>query len=180
MVITIKSRLFKAELIGFVFCCVLGTLSHFFYEWSGENTFIGLLCPVNESVWEHLKLIYTPYIIWSAAEFFILKGSKLNLFLSKFCSVICGMLTILFIHYTYTGAVGTESTTADIISFFAGVAAAFILSYTIMKNSKYKGAVCETVSFILLIITGGIFILFTFSPPLIPLFEDSITKTYGI
>lgn len=175
-----KSRLFKTELFGFVFCCILGTLSHFFYEWSGENILAGLLCPVNESVWEHLKLIYTPYLIWSLAEFFILKGRKINLFFSKLCGIIGGMLIILFIHYTYTGATGSESVTADIVSFFAGVAAAFLISYMIMKNVKYKGAASEIISFILLIATGGVFILFTFSPPLIPLFEDSITKTYGI
>ena len=63
---------------------------------------------------------------------------------------------------------------------FAGVAAAFLISYTLMKNMKYKSAASEVIFFILLLAVGGIFILFTFSPPLIPLFEDSITKTYGI
>lgn len=38
----------------------------------------------------------------------------------------------------------------------------------------------EIISLLLLIVTGGIFILFTFSPPLIPMFEDAVTKTYGI
>ena len=175
-----KNKLFKTELFGFAFCCILGTLSHFFYEWSGENVIVGIFYPVNESVWEHLKLIFTPFLIWTAAEYFILKGQKLNLFLSKFCGVISGMLIILFIHYTYTGATGNESMTADILSFFAGVAAAFLISYTLMKNMKYKSAASEVIFFILLLAVGGIFILFTFSPPLIPLFEDSITKTYGI
>lgn len=81
-----KSRVFKAELFGFAFCCILGTLAHFFYEWSGENTFIGMFCPVNESVWEHLKLIYTPYLIWSIAESMILKRQKINLFFPN-CAV---------------------------------------------------------------------------------------------
>lgn len=175
-----KSKLFKFELTGFVFCCILGTLSHFFYDWSGQNLIVGMFCPVNESVWEHLKLIYTPYFIWAIAEFFILKDKRMNLFLSKLLGVISGMLTILFIHYTYTGAAGKESMTADIISFFAGVAAAFIISYAIIKNARYKGTASEIISLLLLLVTGGIFILFTFSPPLIPLFEDSVTKTYGI
>ena len=34
---------------------MIGTLSHFFYQWSGENFFVGLLSPVNETIWEHLK-----------------------------------------------------------------------------------------------------------------------------
>ena len=36
---------------GFLFTSVLGTLSHFFYEWSGDSTFIGLVCPISESAW---------------------------------------------------------------------------------------------------------------------------------
>ena len=77
-------------------------------------------------------------------------------------------------------AAGNESMVADILSFFAGVAAAFLISYTLIKNTQYKGKFSEIISFILLITLGGIFILFTFAPPLIPLFEDQMTKTYGI
>ena len=55
-----------------------------------------------------------------------------------------------------------------------------IISYTIIKNTKYKGMASEIISLLLMIVTGVIFILFTFSPPLIPMFEDAVTKTYGI
>lgn len=175
-----KGKLFKFELIGFVFSCVLGTLAHFFYEWSGNNIIVGLFSPVNESVWEHLKLIFFPYLIWSIAEFFCAKDKKINLFFSKLCGIIAGMLLIVFIYYTYTGATGNESMIADIASFFIGTAAAYLTSYAIMKNCRYKGKAVEIVSFIILLLILGIFILFTFSPPMIPLFEDSVTKTYGI
>ena len=30
---------------GFIFTAVFGTLSHFFYDWSGENPLIGLISP---------------------------------------------------------------------------------------------------------------------------------------
>ena len=44
-------------LAGTIFVLVLGTLSHFFYEWSNDNPLIGLFSPINESVWEHMKLL---------------------------------------------------------------------------------------------------------------------------
>lgn len=175
-----KGKLFKFELIGFVFSCILGTLAHFFYEWSANSVILSLFCPVNESVWEHLKLIFFPYLIWSAVEFFCAKDRKINLFFSKLCGILAGMTLIVFIYYTYTGATGNESITADIASFFIGTAAAYLISYTIIKNCSYKGKASEIISFIFLLLILGIFILFTFSPPLIPLFEDSVTKTYGI
>ena len=45
---------------GFIFTAVFGTLSHFFYDWSNENVLIGLISPVNESTWEHMKLLFFP------------------------------------------------------------------------------------------------------------------------
>ena len=49
---------------GFLFTSVLGTLSHFFYEWSGDSTFIGLVCPISESAWEHMKLLFFPALLY--------------------------------------------------------------------------------------------------------------------
>lgn len=175
-----RGKLFRLELAGFVFSCILGTLAHFFYEWSAGSTAVGLFCPVNESVWEHLKLIFFPYIIWSTVEFFCAKGKNINLFFSKLCGVLSGMLLIVFIYYTYTGATGNESMVADIASFFIGMAAAYLISYAIIKNCKYKGKASEILSFAALLVIAAVFVLFTFSPPLIPLFEDPVTKTYGI
>ena len=46
----------------------LGTLNHFLYFLSGQSPIIALFCPVNESVWEHLKLLYFPFLfvsIWN-------------------------------------------------------------------------------------------------------------------
>ena len=39
----------------------LGTLNHFLYFLSGQSPIVALFCPVNESVWEHLKLLYFPF-----------------------------------------------------------------------------------------------------------------------
>lgn len=174
-----NKKLFIFELCGFVFVCVLGTLCHFFFEWSNESTAVGIFCPVNESVWEHLKLLYFPYIIWSIIEFFTLK-IKGNFFFSKLCGSIAGILTILFIHYTYKGASGMESMAADIVSFFIGVAVSFFISYTIIKNAKQGSMLRAITSGAVLIVIAALFILFTFAPPLIPLFEDPKTLTYGI
>ena len=44
-------------IIGAVFTIITGTLLHFVYEWSGESLFVGIFSPINESVWEHLKLL---------------------------------------------------------------------------------------------------------------------------
>ncbi|MCI6019517.1 MAG: DUF6512 family protein, partial [Clostridiales bacterium] len=52
-------------IIGTLFVLILGTLSHFFYEWSNQNFFVGLVSPVNESTWEHMKLLFFPMLLYA-------------------------------------------------------------------------------------------------------------------
>lgn len=174
-----NKKLFQYEIAGFIFVCILGTLTHFIFDWSTQNAFIGVFSPVNESVWEHLKMLFFPYLIWSIGEYFLLKKPE-NLFLSKLIGIIAGMLITVFIYYTYTGATGSESMIMDIFSFIVGVGAAFIISYAMMKNGRNKSKPTEIVSVMLLLAVAAVFIIFTFSPPMIPLFEDPKSFTYGI
>lgn len=48
----------KYQIISSIFVCILGTLLHFTYKVFGENSFVASFSAVNESVWEHLKLLY--------------------------------------------------------------------------------------------------------------------------
>lgn len=173
-----SKKLLKYDIIGFIFVSILGTLSHFFFEWSGDNTFIGLFTPINESAWEHLKLIFFPYLIWSIIELIIMK--KTNIFSSKFIGVIVGMAATLSFFYTYTGIIGKNIDWLNILSFFIGVIIAFFIDYILIKSEKLKNKSINITAIILFVIMSAIFILFTFAPPIIPLFKDPITSSYGI
>ena len=53
------SRLSKAALITFVVATLAGSCLHFLYAlW--PNGLTALLAPVNESLWEHVKILYWP------------------------------------------------------------------------------------------------------------------------
>lgn len=39
-------------------------IQHFAYEFLGENKIVGLFAPINESVWEHLKLTFYPMVVF--------------------------------------------------------------------------------------------------------------------
>ena len=72
-----NSKLVKWQIGVIVFSLIVGTLLHFTYEWSGENKFIASFSAVNESVWEHLKLVFYPMLIAGIVEyFFVKKDSK--------------------------------------------------------------------------------------------------------
>lgn len=36
-------------ILGTVFVLITGTISHFIYDWSGQNYILGLIFPTNES-----------------------------------------------------------------------------------------------------------------------------------
>ena len=48
------------QIFSVIFIFILGTLLHFTYDLSNGNQIIATFSSINESVWEHLKLLYFP------------------------------------------------------------------------------------------------------------------------
>ena len=78
----------------------LGTLNHFLYFLSGQSPIIALFCPVNESVWEHLKLLYFPFLFVSIWEYLSLHPVVLPFFYCRYLGVLLGMFftVSVFLH----------------------------------------------------------------------------------
>ena len=56
------------ELGGFLFTVTAGTALHFLYAWSGQRSWAAVFSAVNESVWEHMKLLYVPLFLLSMVQ----------------------------------------------------------------------------------------------------------------
>lgn len=171
-----KKELAKWELSGFIITVGLGTLLHFVYEWTNDNKFAALFSAVNESTWEHLKLIFFPFLIFSVIEYFITGRQYKGYFTVKAEGVIFGMLSIIVSFYTYKGIIGRNFMIADIIIFIIGAAVASFYSYRFMDKVK----IGNTAGTAALIILDIMFMVFTFCPPHIGLFLDPVSLTYGI
>ena len=131
-----SKKLLKYDIIGFVFVSIIGTLAHFVYEWTNKCVIAAFFCPINESPWEHLKLIFFPYLIGTVIQAFIMKGT--NILPAKFIGVFVGMTATLSFFYTYTGIIGRNIDPLNIFSFFIGVFVAFLLDYIIIKSEKCR------------------------------------------
>ena len=57
-------QLKTTAIIGILFVLIVGTLSHYVYEWSGKAFLVGFFFPVSESTWEHMKLIFFPMLLY--------------------------------------------------------------------------------------------------------------------
>lgn len=174
-----KKNLLFFQIMGFIFTCVLGTLLHFLYDWTGGNVIVALVSGVNESTWEHMKLMFYPMAIFSIIQYKFIGSDYLKFWSTKLTGLILSLILIPIFYYTYTGIFGVNADWFNIAIFFISAALAYFAEYQLFKSEK--GFDINTKSAI--IILAAISLLFTantFSPPEIPLFQDPITKMYGI
>ena len=155
---------------GFLFTAVLGTLSHFFYEWSGRNPLIALFSPVNESTWEHMKLVFFPAFLWALVMPAGIQKSFSSLRPALLLGGLLGTLGIPVLFYTYSGILGHNVTFADISIFFIGIAIVFFTAWK-LKNSGRVHA-CRNLIYVLTLLFTFMFFTFTFLPPQIGLFAE--------
>lgn len=166
------------QIAGFIFTSVLGTLLHFFFDFTGGTIGAALISAVNESIWEHMKLVYMPMVIFGFIEFKTW-GKSISSF---WCIKLLGLLAALFLipvtYYTYTGIGGINADWFNITIFFLAAGTAFYLETRLFqKNLDCRLSGRLPLGLILLI--GGFFLCFTFWPLHIPLFQDPITGDYG-
>ena len=164
-----KNSILIFEIISTIFVMVLGTLLHFTYKWSGNNVIVGIFSPINESIWEHLKLMFFPMLITIIIGY-LYKGKDIDNYLSSkvIGTVVMISFTIVF-YYTYSGILGTNYTGVDVSIFFIAVALGQYVSYKLMKTKFHGNNITATIILLVLLLC---FVIFTFFPPNIALFKD--------
>ncbi len=172
-----QHSILKFELFSIVFTLILGTLLHFTFEWSNQNLFVGSFSAVNESVWEHLKLIYFPMLITAVIGSFFFEGKQSNYLCIKTKAILLAMAFVVVFFYTYTGIIGTNFAILDIGSF---VVAIILSSYYTYQKVQMSVSCNYLLAILILFILFLCFVLFTFFPPHIELFQDPITLTFGL
>lgn len=168
----------KHSPLGWILTSLLGTALHFLYEWSGEAVWAASLSGVNESVWEHMKLLAVPVLFWSAVQG---RGRvSSNFWAVRAASLLAGLLLIPVVYYTYTGALGFRVTAVDIALFYVAAALVFFLDHRLGKEGRLSASRQQTLGCLALVILGLLFVLFTFYPPRFPLWQDPMTGRYGV
>ena len=93
------------SLVGFAFTSLGGTLLHFLYDFLGEAKWIAPFSGVNESTWEHMKLLFWPMLLFALLQsiFFRARGDFRCI---KLRGILMGLALIPILFYTYNGAIG--------------------------------------------------------------------------
>ncbi len=167
------------EVVGAVFIIVLGSAFHFTFELSGGSPLVGAFSAVNESVWEHLKLVFWPALLFMIIEYIPLKKKTDNFALAKTAGVYVAVAVIPVVFYVYTAITGESIFLIDISTFVVAVIIGQISSYKLLTREKLSRSL-NIMSLVLLILLGIAFVLFTFYPPHLQPFQDPVTGKYGI
>ena len=163
----------KCILLIIPFLFVIGSFYHFAYDFTGRNTIIGFFTPINESIWEHMKLTLTPMLLWWIF-YYLLKHKKYNIdknrwFNAGFFAFITGLISVPFLYYFYTNAFGFESLVIDILILLFSILLGQIFGYHIYRYSK---GINYLIPLLLCTIIVIIVIIFTVSHPDFPIFKS--------
>ena len=166
------------QLWGFAIVSLGGTVLHFLYDWLGGAIWIAPFSGVNESTWEHMKLLFWPTFIFAIIQSFFFKD-RADFWCVKLRGILLGQALIPIIFYTYNGVIGISPDWVNITIFFVSAAVAYLYENRAFKKNQVE---CRypTVAISALCILALFFIIFTFRTPELEIFRDPITGTYGI
>ena len=165
------------QAVGFGVSTLVGTLLHFLYDWTGENTLAAVFSGVNESTWEHMKLLFWPFFLFAIFQYFFYKEA--NYWYVKLAATALGLMLIPVLFYTYNGIFGKSPDWVNIAIFYIATAAAFGFEWWVFRKNLLQWKYPQ-LGLGALIGIGMLFMIFTFATPRIPLFQDPVTGSFGI
>ena len=166
------------QLLGFAVTSLGGTLLHYLYDWTGESMLVAPFSGVNESTWEHMKLLFWPMFVYAILQSRLFRDRE-DFWCIKLKGILLGLILIPVLFYTYNGAIGKSPDWLNITIFFISAAIAYIYETRQFNNGT---TVCKhkKPSIAILSLIAVLFVVFTFITPEIGIFKDPITGSFGI
>ena len=164
-----KTPSFLWQAAGFAFATLAGTLLHFLFDWTAGSVLVAPFSGINESTWEHMKLLFWPLFWFACFQRFFFRENP-SFWCIKLIGILVGIGGIPVLFYTYNGAFGSSPDWLNIGIFYVSAAATFLLEWHLFQRcASFCHHGIRPLLGICLI--GALFILFTFAPPPIPLFQ---------
>ena len=160
------------QAVGFAFVTFGGTILHFLFEWTGGSVLVSPFSGVNESTWEHMKLLYWPLLFFALVQRVFFMDQK-NYWCVKLTEILLGLILVPVLFYTYNGAFGKSPDWVNITIFYISALIVYLYERRAFRKNRM---VCPYpwLAFAGICLIGVLFVVFTFAPPGIPLFRDSL------
>ena len=158
-------RLSRKMLAVFAAATHLGACLHFVYALF-PNPVTALISPTCESLWEHLKLLFWPYL---AAMCFLTRGGEKGCRAPWMLSLLLLSAAMLALGWLYHIVLGGESFGFDLCLYVVLMALGFLLPGLFSRPGVLEKS---DWFFLFTIALGAAIVLFTFLPPDLVLFAD--------
>ncbi len=169
----------KIKIVSIIGIFLLSFLFHFMYDWF-PCLLTSLLFPVNESIWEHMKLLFIGTLVFGVFEYILLRKYNVNynnFYFSLFITSVVSFIFYLIVYLPLYNAYG-ENMFISIFLLFITIVIFQCISFYILHSKHFK--YLNIMSILLMIFTFVIFIYFTYNPPENYVFFDIISNSYGI
>ncbi len=167
-----KRALSLWQFAAYVAAVLFGTILHFLYDWTGGSAWVALFSAINESTWEHMKLLFVPWFGFALFQRRFFRDVP-SFWCIKLFGTLIGILLIPALFYTYNGMFGPSSAFVNIAIFFVAAAIAVIWeTYAFRCNARFCPYPAAALAVLCLI--GLLFVVFTVYPPRLPLFQSPV------
>lgn len=168
-----------SEAVGCIVIFLLAVFLHFAYELTDHSTLAILFGSVNESVWEHVKIISAGYMGYALFELLWIKVPFHRYVVAKCLGLYLLMGGVIGVYYGYTLFTGHNILWVDIVSSFLLVVSVQFISYR-LTVSRLPVEEYFAPSLMLLMLYYLMFFSFTIFPPRAELFRDPESGGFGI
>ena len=169
-----KKTVLLWSFFGFAATVLAGTILHFLYTWLGEPLWIAPFSAINESTWEHMKLLFWPMLIFAAPEGIAFRPHESlwrTFWCIKLCSITLGIALIPILFYTYNGVIGKSPDWINIAIFFVAAAAAYAYEARLFNTTSAR-CKSQRIAIAALLAIALLFVVFTFATPSLAIFKD--------
>ena len=168
------------ETAGLFAVILLGNTLHFVYDWTGQARWAAFISAVNESTWEHMKLLFVPFFLFTMVQFIVFAEPLRSFFAAKAASILLGLLAIPVLFYSLGGMFGKTPDWVNIAIFFLADALLYLMSFRLLTRGALRGGAWQLAGFLLLWALAFAFVFFTYRPIHLPLWQDPTNGLYGL
>ena len=175
-----KNKVLAWEIGSYVFIGLVGAALHFTFELSNfSSNVVAYFSAVNESTWEHLKMVFFPGLVFALVQYTYVRDQVNNYIVAKVASLFIMPLVITVGWYIYAPIVGRSIYRIDLLLFYVAVLAGQIASYKLLTRPPLEKKYTQYAIGLFLAMFVA-FSAFTFFPPRIFLFEHLDLKNTGL
>ena len=174
-----KLNLKQIKIIAIFGIFFISFIVHFLYELF-PNILFSFIFPVNESIWEHMKILFTSTLLYGIIDYILLKKNNIKYNNFPFQLYFTAIITIpiyLTIYLPIYNLIGENLIISILLLFIVYIISQYI-SYNLLRYKELK--ILNNIALPIIISMYILFIYLTYNPPHTYIFYDTKEKNYGI